>query len=270
MENIFHINYEIPILYLAIHNGHQLRESLKQIIGLPDTDRIREEDPYTEKFINDKKNYIIQYTSRFEYDINRIKENSVYKNPDDCWSLNIYPTQNISENEIALSLKKYDDFYHNIQNCIEDFLKRFDKLFIWDVHSYNHRRNGINADFDKNEENPDIILGTNRYAFMPEKWKTLINKLENNLNTFNFSQKFPNRADIDLPFDVRQNVKFPGGNLSKFINSKYGDRVCCTAIEFKKIWMNEWTQETDELCFKELKTAFDSCEPLILDEIRRI
>jgi N-formylglutamate amidohydrolase len=301
MTTKYNLTYSQPALFLAIHTGHQLSENIASKIGISDLDRMREEDPFTEQFISDKENHIIQYTSRFEYDLNRKRENAVYQTPDDCWGLPIYqaarhcevsscdankaihfettdnglfrknrkPTPRNDEyesinrgnlltpTEINSSLRQYDTFYQELTNIIEKFLQHHEKLIVWDIHSYNHRRKGVNADFDSDEENPEIIIGTNRYQYMPRKWEPNVSQIEQSFKSRPFIGDFPNRSLKQPHLDVRQNIKFPGGYLSQFINHRYGDRVCCLAIEFKKIWMNEWTQEIDEVCFGRLKEIFN-------------
>ena len=252
------IDYLEPILYLAIHNGHYLSDSIAEKIGISEADRLREEDPYTSRFIVDKPNHVVQTVSRFQYDLNRSRDHAIYQSPDDCWSLPVYPRHPLTEQEITSSLQEYDAFYSKLINIIEDFLQRHEKIIVWDVHSYNHHRQGINAPYDSDEENPEIILGTNHYRYMPEHWKPIIDRIENDMNSRNFIGQFSNRALIHPHLDVRQNIKFSGGYLSQYLNHTYGDRVCCIAIEFKKIWMNEWTGEVDETCFKLLKKIFDS------------
>jgi N-formylglutamate amidohydrolase len=298
METTYNITYTKPMLFLAIHNGHNLSPAISAKIGISEMDRMREEDPFTERFISDKENYIIQHTSRFEYDINRKREKAVYITPNDCWGLPIYPHEKLTEDEIRASLAKYDNFYQELIKIIEIFLQKHEKLIVWDIHSYNHRRKGPNAEFDSNEENPEIILGTNNYQYMPLSWKPTVDRIEELLKGQEFVGSFKSRffqgdchnlsarskasskgfamtgtqrldcfdskARSNLAMtrtqslDVRQNIKFPGGYLSQFINYKYGDRVCCIAVEFKKIWMDEWTQEIDEPCLSLLKEIFNN------------
>jgi len=43
--------------------------------------------------------------------------------------------------------------------------------------------------------------------------------------------------------DVRENVKFVGGQLPKWIHENFPNSVCTLAIEVKKFFMNEWTGE---------------------------
>jgi hypothetical protein len=56
--------------------------------------------------------------------------------------------------------------------------------------------------------------------------------------------------------DCRCDVKFPGGYFSRWVNSTFGTRVLCLAIELKKTFMNEWTGELDIAAYEELKAIF--------------
>ena len=246
------------MLFLAIHNGHGISESVSAKIGLSNVARMREEDPFTDRFIRDKDNHVVQLTSRFEYDLNRSRERAVYQKPSDCWELPIYPEDSLSNCEIDVALEKYDKFYRDLDTIIESFISKHNKIIIWDIHSYNHRRNGQNSDFDNNDENPEIILGTNDYKYMSKDWKPLIDKIEHSLKSQAFHGEFKNRSISRDSLDVRQNVKFPGGYLSQHINRKYPDNACCIAVEFKKIWMDEWSQEIDEACLSLLKDVFNN------------
>ena len=263
------LDYSEPILYLAIHNGHNLSVNIKNKINITDADRLREEDPYTDRFISDKKNHIIQLTSRFECDLNRTRFKSIYQNPEDCWGMQIYHADHmICKDEIAASTKIYDSFYGEIIKTVENFLERYEKLVIWDIHSYNHRRNGQNMPFDSDEENPEIIIGTTNYNYMSLEWKELIDTIQNRLETQKLHQtKYENRPLQTPTLDVRQNVKFSGGHLSQFLNFHYGERVCCIPLEFKKIWMNEWTGQVDEECLADLKRIFDNTAKEVLNLI---
>ena len=257
METKYSINYNSQMIFCAIHNGHHISEHVREKIGITDLERKREEDPFTEQFINDKDNHIIQYTSRFEVDLNRHIEKAVYQTPSNCWGLPIYPTTSLTDIEIQMALEQHNLFYQNMIDIIEKHLEKYDKLIVWDIHSYNHRRNGEFADFDPEENNPEIIIGTNNYKYMSPDWEPLVNNIEQMFKSHKFTGDFPNRPSKQEYLDVRQNVKFPGGYLSQFINQRYPDRACCLAIEFKKIWMNEWSQEVDEDCFTLLKKIFN-------------
>jgi len=257
MDTTYNITYQSNMIFTAVHSGHNLSNHVSAKIGISNLERIREEDPFTDQFVNDKNNYIVQNTSRFEYDVNRSKTRAIYINPDDCWGLPIYQKKALNISEVEMSLKQYDIFYENLTNIIDTHLELYEKLIVWDIHSYNHRRGGKNAEFDSNIDNPEIIIGTNNYQYMSASWKPLIEQIDDMFKSYTFKGNFPNRSLKQNFLDVRQNIKYPGGYLSQFINKKYPDNVCCLAIEFKKIWMNEWTQEIDESCFYQLKNLFN-------------
>ena len=46
--------------------------------------------------------------------------------------------------------------------------------------------------------------------------------------------------------DVRENLRFKGGHMPRWINDRYGDRGFSIAVETKKIYMDEWTGALDE------------------------
>jgi len=268
METVYHITSTIPMLFLAIHNGHHLSTHTNSKIAISEIDRQREEDPFTDRFITDKPAHIIQQTSRFEYDLNRHKDSAIYQTPQDCWGLPIYPHKKLTDKQINTALKKYDNFYTKLTKIIDQLLTTHPKLLVWDVHSYNHHRGGPDAPFDSDEGNPEIILGTNNYRYMPQHWKPLVDHIENSLKSQPFEGEYRNRSLYKSYLDVRQNVKFPGGYLSQFLNYTYGERLCCIAIEFKKIWMNEWTQEIDEPCLAKLKAVFDRMCYEVLEQLQ--
>ena len=263
IETKFTLDYSEPLLYLAIHNGHHVSDHIARKIGISEFDRLREEDPYTEKFILDKPNHIIQYTSRFEYDLNREK-GIFYQKPSDCWGLPIYPFESLDDFEKHSAYEKYEIFYFELISAIYKFLQTYDRIIILDIHSYNHRRNGKLANFDDNSENPEIIIGTNHYQELGSSWKAIIDDFESVLKEQAFVGVFPNRSNSSPYLDVRQNVKFSGGYLSRFINQKFKGNVCCISIEFQKFWMNEWTGEVHDECLLLLKKIFDEAVERVL------
>ena len=68
--------------------------------------------------------------------------------------------------------------------------------------------------------------------------------------------------------DVRENVKFKGGNQVQWLHENFSESGCGLAIEFKKFWMDEWTGEKDEEMVGELKKALASTVPGVLQELR--
>jgi len=241
----FNFKYDTPIVCTAIHNGHELSETVRKNLAISEQTKFYEEDPFTEKFTDICNNRIIVNTSRFEVDLNRSREKRVYLKPKDSWGLSVRknpPSKEIIEE----SYRKYEGFYRIVKHHFLEMEKKFGKFFVYDIHSYNHRRNGIKAPVDNPSKNPEIILGTNN---MSEKWIPLVYEIQHNLQKFDF---------FNRNLDVRINVKFAGGHFSRWIHRNFPDSACCIAIEFKKIFMDEWTGELDELKLNELKEALAS------------
>ncbi|MCD4796856.1 MAG: N-formylglutamate amidohydrolase [Candidatus Cloacimonetes bacterium] len=239
----FDFKYDEPIICTAIHNGHELSEKVKENIAISKKTQLYEEDPFTARFTKICNNRIIVNTSRFEVDLNRSREKSIYKLPKDAWGLSVWkkpPSKEI----IKVTNEKYKKFYKILKLHLSEMQQKFGIFFVYDIHSYNYRRDGMNS--ESGARDPEIILGTNN---MPSKWMSLVNKVQNDLQNFDF---------FGRNLDVRINVKFSGGNFSRWIHRNFPDSACCIAIEFKKIFMDEWTGKLDEQKFIQLKEALSS------------
>ncbi len=244
----FMFEYDSPIICTAIHNGHFISKNIKENLAVTEDIQKRGEDSYTEFFTEICKNRIIGRTSRFEVDINRTPEKTVYLKPEDAWNLKVRK-QPPTKEEIEQSLQKYYRFYSEAEIHFNKMKAKFGKFFVYDIHSYNHRRNGPNSSPADPDKNPEIILGTNN---MPEKWLPLVHDVQKNLRKFDY---------FGRQLDVRINIKFPGGNFSRWIHRNFPKSACCIAIEFKKIFMDEWTGDLDEEKQNKLKEALNSTLP---------
>ena len=69
----------VPYLCVAIHNGSNLREDLKEKIALSKFERWYEEDPFTGEFISLLPIRIIAHDTRYEYDLNRSPDRCIYE-----------------------------------------------------------------------------------------------------------------------------------------------------------------------------------------------
>lgn len=252
----FDFKYKSPIVCTAIHNGHDVSpEVLKNLVVYEDI-RLMEEDPYTERFTKFSSNTIIAGTSRFEVDLNRSIEKCIYMKPEDSWDIHTRK-ESPSDLIISQSLEKYHEFYDSAKNHFTQLEKIFGNFFVYDIHSYNHHRKGSQAKFDDPKLNPEIIIGTNN---MPQKWFPLVDKIHNKLTSFDY---------FGRPLDVGINVKFSGGHFSRWIHKNFPNSACCIAIEFKKIWMNEWTGDIYEDKLNKLIEALNSTFALIELEITK-
>ena len=240
----FHLGQEsLPLIAFAIHNGHYMPPELTPSLGIDEATCLREEDPYTGEFATAFANYAVVSTSRFAFDINRSPERCVYQTPEDAWGL---PVRSTPLDDAML--KKLRDahlaWYRYVAFHLEKLLAAHPKLLILDLHSYNHRRGGPEAEPDPQIDNPDIIIGRN---ILPARLYPIIDELRMRLDGHLFREK---------ALDCRCDVKFSGGHFSRWINSKYQGKAVCLAIEFKKIFMDEWTGIRDPRAFEELKNLF--------------
>jgi N-formylglutamate deformylase len=64
---------------------------------------------------------------------------------------------------------------------------------------------------------------------------------------------------------VRENVRFRGGHFPRWVNGTYGERGFALALEFKKVFMDEWTGELDEPALVELVRALQHALPAVVD-----
>jgi len=238
----FEFDFTSPLICTAIHNGHAMSEAFKQNLGISEADCLREEDPYTDYFAMISTNRIIATTSRFEVDLNRSPDTAVYQEPDDCWGLPVRK-QVLSETDLHAAMDAYNDFYAATKMVIEETIRRFDVAYILDLHSYNHQRMGVGKPFDDPTWNPEVIIGTNN---MPSVWQSTADAFQQKILAFDFGGR---------QLDCRQNVKFTGGYFSRWVHHHFGEKACCLAIEFKKIFMDEWTGNRNLIMQEQLRRA---------------
>lgn len=233
----------------AIHAGHELCPELAQDCTLSPEVRLMEEDPYTDRMAGLFPNHITVQSSRFMVDLNRNRAKCVYLKPEDCWGLPVN-REDMDAQLLERLYSEYDEFYTLVDDYLgrlfyqRDLAKLTKPLLILDLHSYNHRRGGPDAEPAPQEGNPDIIIG------------------RNNLDPIHYDKAEKLRQLLDgkllgeIEIDCRCDVKFPGGNFSRYLNSRYPEKVICLAIEFKKIFMDEHTGELNFGLWKQLQQLF--------------
>lgn len=240
MANIKIKRGETPLVLSAIHNGHEVRPDLLPYIKLTERERLREEDPYTAEWTKIANNSIKVETSRFETDVNRPREKAVYLRPEDAWGLDVWkeplPPEIVDE-----SLQKHDEFYLRMGQYFDSLLEKYDWLVVYDLHSYNYRREGVDK-YGEPEENPEINLGTKHID--KNVWAPVVENLIDNLSRYNFEGRH---------LDVRENVRFKGGYFCQWLSERYKERICAIAIEVKKFFMDEWTGEPNPLHIQHIR-----------------
>lgn len=215
-------------------------------MALDDATRFREEDPYTDRLTDLGGTQIRVDRSRFEVDINRPRHQAVYLDPDAAWGYTVFSTPPSPE-MVERSLRMHDDFYAGVTRHL-DGLK--DGFVVLDLHSYNHRRSGPRTLPEPVEDNPDVNVGTGTVD--RSRWGGLIDRFMTDLG----DQRVAGHR-----LDVGENVKFRGGHFPSWVNRRYPERGCALAIEFKKLFMDEWTGELDTQHLGQLRTALAATVP---------
>jgi predicted N-formylglutamate amidohydrolase len=99
-----------------------------------ESDRTREEDPFTAMWTTVADTQIVVKRSRFEFDLNRPREQAVYLSLEDSWGLSVWHTLP-SEEIVARSLAEYDAFYATVQQLFTDLEQRFGRFVVFDLHT---------------------------------------------------------------------------------------------------------------------------------------
>ena len=233
-----------PVIATAIHDGHAVRPAIAPLLALDEATRLREEDPHTGRLAAVSPTYLVALRSRFEVDLNRPREQAVYRVAADSWGLEVW-REACSEDLVAGSLAVYDTFY----GLLERTLRRRDRFVVLDVHSYNHRRQGPTAAPDRDEGSPEVNIGTG--TLDRARWGGLVDR---------FCRDLAACEVRGHRLDVRENVRFQGGAMSAWINRTFPNG-CAIALEFKKTFMDEWSGKLDEDHLDQLCSALAATLP---------
>ena len=247
-----------PVIATAIHDGHAMRESLQPHLAIGEVERRREEDPMTGVLTEVGDARIRVHASRFQADLNRPRDKAVATDPADVWGLQLWRGE-LPAAEVERSLAYYDRFYAMITALIEERLARWGCALLIDIHSYNHRRDGADADPAPQRDNPDIELGVT--TLDPARWGDVARRFADTLRTTPVDGRMP---------DVRENVRFPtGGHFPEWVYATWGDQVCTISPEFKKTWMDEWTGQVDLSVLEDLRTGLQRAVDAVRPEFMR-
>lgn len=212
----------------SIHAGHDLRPEVADLMVLDEADRRREEDPFTNVIASLLPARVLVHRSRFETDLNRVRDKAVYTTPEDCWGLQVWSTGELPAEVKARSLEVYDAFYADLAVRLDELAAR-GPFVIYDIHSYNHRRPGADQPPEPEEENPEVNLGTG--SVDRERFGAVVDAFRDSMAA--------------QGFDIRENVKFKGQALAWWVHERYPGTGLVLALEFKKTFMDEWTSIPD-------------------------
>ncbi len=203
----------------AIHNGHQLRSELLEKCALDDSQRLFEEDPHTADVTSNMPITVIGNDSRYEYDLNRPPETCVYE---EAWGQEVW-TQPLSDTQKARSLAKHSNFYRVLGALYETLESLHPQLYVYDVHSYNFRRPGM-------DDVPVFNIGTEQVD--TGRWQGAIDHWAQGL------------GEIKLPgIEVRAaiNEVFQGRGYQATFVREHCSNTLLLATELKKVFMDEST-----------------------------
>lgn len=252
---IFRVEYgDGPVIATAIHDGHALRPDVAARMRLSDAERLQEEDPFTGSWTAIGDTRVTAVRSRFEVDLNRPRDQAVYRTAAEAWGNDVWIGGGPPPEAVARSLAEYDLFYSAMRSIIEATISRFGMFVLYDLHSYNHRREGAPAD---PSGNPLVNLGTG--SLDHSRWGGVARRFLDDMRGCGIG---------DHPIDARENVRFRGGWLSRWVNATFGERGCALAIEVKKVFMDEETGVPAWPVVRAIGLALASTVPGVVEEVR--
>jgi hypothetical protein len=251
-------DWEGPVVATSVHAGHGLRAEIADAMVLDEADRLREEDPFTDRIAAVVPDRVITSRSRFEADLNRPRREAVYRRPEDCWGLDVWREGTLSDELFAGSLATYDAFYEALAPRLDALAER-GPFVLLDVHSYNHRRDGADAPPADAEDHPEVNVGTG--SLDRERFGPLVERFMTDM-----------RGPVPGcdPVDARENVAFQGRQLAWFVHDRYPRVGCVLALEFKKTFMDEWTGVVDEERLGCARAALAATLPGLHEELEKL
>jgi N-formylglutamate amidohydrolase len=155
---------------------------------------------------------------------------------------------------VEQSLRLYDDFYAHLRHLLERLVARHGRVVVFDLHSYNHiREGGAAAD---PQQNPEVNLGTR--SMQRTYWAPVVERWLAEMRAYDY---------FGRPLDVRENIKFFGGHLPGWVHQNFPETVCALAIEVKKFFMDERTGELDRQQHDKLHAALRQAAAGVWEEL---
>lgn len=248
-----------PLVGTAIHDGHHVRRGLEERFALSPDERRREEDPFTEYFIRDVPNRVVFHRSRFEIDLNRARDLAVYLRPEQAWGLDVW-RDSLPRSDIDASLAIHDAYYAMLEEMLAGVEAMHGGFVLLDIHSYNHRRGGAEAEPTDPDKAPVINIGT--FSMDRARWAPLLDGFIEALSA--------GRID-GAALDVRENIAFEGrGEQTRFVHERFPRTGCAIAIEFKKVFMDEWSGEPFPDILEQLRAALAATFPVLEEKLRTL
>jgi N-formylglutamate amidohydrolase len=242
-----------PLVATAIHCGHGVRPEIADALRVDGDVRRREEDPFTDTWTLVAPNRVSVRVSRFEVDLNRPRDGAVYASPEAAWGLDVWGGA-LDGGARRRSLAIYDCFYRDLRRLLDGVVAREGGVMVYDLHSYNHRRDGPGSEPGPQAENPDVNVGTGNIDRVA--WAPVVDA---------FIAAMRERSVCGERLDVRENVCFRGGHLGRWVTEAFPRRSCVLSIEVKKMFMDEWTHRPIEEALQDVALALSMSVPAVLE-----
>lgn len=205
-----------PVICTAIHAGKNMRSKILEHCALNDSERLYEEDPYTDQLIQAMPITLVGMDSRYEYDLNRPISSCIYNT---AWGKKVW-SKKLTPKYRSESIQKHQSFYRVLDSLITVIEERFGASLIFDIHSYNYLR--------RDDLCPTFNLGTEQID--KDRWGNII---DHTLKTFS-RVELPN-----MPVSILENSVFFGrGYLSSHVYSRFQNSLVLP-LEIKKVFMDE-------------------------------
>lgn len=210
----------VPYVCTAIHNGGNIRKSIRDKMGISKFKRWQEEDPYTGQFISSLPIKLIAHDSRYEYDLNRNIDECIY---DEVWGKEVWKTE-LTLKEKEESYIKHGSFYKVYHALIGKLENEFGACLVYDMHSYRHKRENSRANL------PVFNIGTEQVT--DKRFRKYIDRWIKELSKVELSS-----TSIDA---VENDVFLGKGYLVEYTLKNFKN-VLPLATEVKKIYVDENT-----------------------------
>ncbi len=243
-----------PLIGTALHYHDGIRDDLVPKLGIDKAARYYEEDPETHRFLGPLLHTVTPNQSRFEMDLNRPPDTTVYSKPSLAWGLDVWKDQ-LSQWEREFCLEKWYEFHTMVDCAVEDSIRRFGYAVIFDFHSYNYQRKEY-VDW-RTDGKPVINLGT-RHLKLDDRGR--------DIKDWFLGELKQHTIDGEEAL-IEENGVFYGGYLNRRLAHLFGPRAITLSVEYKKVYMDERTGEVFEPILEDLVSQMDDTMKGLADKL---
>lgn len=225
-----------PVICTAIHAGHRMTDKIAEHCLLNEAERLYEEDPFTDQFIQSMPITIVANDSRYQYDLNRPLATCIYKK---AWGKQVWKSA-LPNKERKVSVDRHQCFYRILDTLISVLETMYGSCLVFDVHSYNYQRH--------TQTTPTFNLGIEQVDM--DRWGNVIHHFRRGLNRIELSN---NKVHAGC-----NEIFYGRGYLISHINGRFQNTLVIPT-ELKKVYMDERSGEPYPKILNELNVGFKEC-----------